>query len=242
MTFNPMMGIATATVLEKLPMGNKNVIELGNQRYTANSAAPEIAEIADIDYPYNGNSTPNFYTDYLGFDSYLALDTNEEMGARIADLNYPVADIRSAELVTNNGTSEHIFNQAMVFENIHALTVTGGVMLHVLPMLPWVNHGFFNYNPILFRDLAYANGYEMLFIWIGNRWGSRADLTKAEWAYTEKNPRELIATIEDLSGHGDIFVIAAMRKIIEQPFRYPMQGKYNQSGNITDAALQERYQ
>jgi hypothetical protein len=236
-----MMGIATAKCLEELPPGARNVIELGNQRFTAASAMVEIANTAGIDHHYTGSSTPEFYTDYLGFDSYLALDTNEKMGARSADLNHPITDMQPAELVTNNGTGEHVFNQAMVFENIHELTVTGGVMLHVLPMMPWLNHGFYNYNPILFRDLAHANGYQWLFLWIGNRWGSRVDLTGCDWAFAEKNPRELWRAVEDLSGHGDLFVVAALRKVSEQAFRFPMQGKYNEDSNITDANLQERY-
>ena len=33
----------------------------------------------------------------------------------------------------------------------------------------WVNHGFYNFNPILFFDLAIANNYEVIDFCIGNR-------------------------------------------------------------------------
>jgi hypothetical protein len=39
-------------------------------------------------------------------------------------------------------------------------------------MTTWINHGFFNFNPVLFRDLAYANNYEWCFLWLGNNEGS----------------------------------------------------------------------
>ena len=41
----------------------------------------------------------------------------------------------------------------------HTLCKVGGVMLHVLPFVNYLNHGFFSFNPILFHDLAAANSY-----------------------------------------------------------------------------------
>src|SRR3546814_7323570 len=96
------------------------------------------------------------------------------MGAKVVDLNKPIKGhhydlLGKFDLVTNNGTGEHIFNQDAVFENVHDLAKVGGAMLHILPMSPWVNHGFYNYNPILFRDIAAANRYEWLFMWVSDR-------------------------------------------------------------------------
>ena len=50
--------------------------------------------------------------------------------------------------------------QKQVFTNLHNLTKVGGVILNVVPFSLWINHGFYNYNPITFRDLAYANEYK----------------------------------------------------------------------------------
>ncbi|MEQ8736392.1 MAG: hypothetical protein RIC29_15820 [Rhodospirillaceae bacterium] len=44
-------------------------------------------------------------------------------------------------------------------------------MLHVLPMTPYLNHGFYNYYPTLFSDIAVANKYKWLFLWFGGRDG-----------------------------------------------------------------------
>ena len=82
------------------------------------------------------------------------------------DLNVSLRDeykfTETYDLVTNNGTGEHIFNQYMVFKNSHELTKTGGIQLFVLPFYNWMNHGFFNFNPLMFTDLAGANGYELV--------------------------------------------------------------------------------
>jgi hypothetical protein len=44
-------------------------------------------------------------------------------------------------------------------------------MINVLPFISWLNHGFYTYHPVLFRDLAYANNYAWKFFWIGNNEG-----------------------------------------------------------------------
>ena len=41
-------------------------------------------------------------------------------------------------------------------------------MIHMLPFF-LVNHGFYNFNPILFFDLAIANNYQVIDFCIGNR-------------------------------------------------------------------------
>lgn len=45
---------------------------------------------------------------------------------------------------------------------MHQLARVGGIMLFVLPFYNWMNHGFFNFNPLLFTDLAEANDYEIV--------------------------------------------------------------------------------
>jgi hypothetical protein len=181
------------------------VIEFGNQRFTAGR---------------DFSSTQAFY-ESLGF-SYLALDVNENMGAKVVDLNVTGHDIEPADLVTNNGTSEHIFNQAACFENAH--NMTKGLMLHILPFTPWLNHGFYNYNPILFRDLAAANEYEMVFTGVANR--ERQWIKLGDEGFIEKRPRELEAYVQKLRPSGEVFVVSVLKKVKDVPFRFPFQGKY----------------
>ena len=117
MTFTPLM----QEVVSELEV--ESVCECGNQRYTGTRGFP---------------STKAYY-ESLGCKDYVAIDVNEAMDAVIADLNEPVwhAVKRRFDLVTNNGTGEHIFNQHHVFRNTHVLS--NRYILHCLPMLPWVN-------------------------------------------------------------------------------------------------------
>src|SRR5207248_7626298 len=110
-----------------------------------------------------------------GFSSYDAIDVNTTYGSIPMDLNRDLAEhyqfTQSYDLVTNIGTGEHIFDQRAVFRNVHQLTNVGGVMLHILPFVNWINHGFYNFHPILFVDLAAANDYEIVKLSVANRWG-----------------------------------------------------------------------
>lgn len=194
-----------------------SVIEFGNQRYTA-----------DRDFA----TTQGFY-ESLGF-LYLALDVNEKFGAKIADLNETGHSFR-ADLITNNGTSEHIFDQRAVFQNAHEMTK--GLMLHVLPFTPWLNHGFYNYNPILFRDLAAANDYEMVFIALANRTGEWIELGPE--GFVEKRPYEVAAYVEKLIPNGEVSIVSILKKTRDLPFRLPFQGKYK--ADIQTEDLKSRY-
>lgn len=208
MTFTPCMAEAVILVKSRVP-SIRSVIEFGNQTYTAQSVMP-------------ADSTIDFYKK-LGIDDYRALDVNTRMGATIADLNYPV-HLAPADLVTNDGTGEHIFDQASVFWNIHNLCKPGGVILQILPMSPWVNHGFYNYNPILFRDIAAANGYEWLYLSICNRWKLGRDLKDESWVFVEKHPTRLIEEVASVGGN--VFIASIWRKPKAAPFKIPIQGKY----------------
>lgn len=211
MAFNPLM----AEVVKGIP--GKSVCEFGNQRFMG---------------PGGFASTKDYYFS-LGYDRYVALDVNEAMDAVIVDLNEPIDIGETFDLVTNNGTGEHVFDQRRVFENAHNLSHR--FMLHILPMGPWVNHGFFNFNPILFRDLAYANRYRAQ-VYIANRWGTTAQIGNDE-LYREKRPKVLESAMDRIEG--DVSVVAIFEKTLDSPFRLPFQGKYQ--SDIANDELKSRY-
>lgn len=214
MTFTPLMH----HTVKQIP-DCKTVCEFGNQRYTG---------------PGDYKSTKDYYFS-LGYEKYVALDVNEAMDAIIADLNYVIPVEETFDLVTNNGTGEHIFDQRCVFENAHNLSHRW--ILHVLPMIPWVNHGFFNYNPILFRDMAVANNYNAR-ISIANRWGETVGVDAVDM-FKEKRPKVLEAAVREVGKNGDVSVVALFEKTSSEPFQYPFQGKYKQ--DIEDEALRAVY-
>lgn len=189
--FNPLMALIVAYVSQHLK-DDATVIELGNQTFSVNGEALKaIAHrlqgaarvnadaLASLTEPSERSlnvTTADFYR-ILGFSDYKAIDVNDKFGSLIMDLNkdlhesYDYQDTFS--LVTNNGTGEHIFDQATVFRNMHNLTHIDGFMVHVLPWsgINLLNHGFFRFEPGLYFDLAEANQYSLFTVGISDRWG-----------------------------------------------------------------------
>jgi len=170
--------------------------------------------------------TRSFY-ETLGFVSAESIDVNSRHGAMVMDLNKDLVEDygfrKKYTLVINNGTSEHLFCQESFFKNAHQLTEIGGYMLHALPFMKYVNHGFFNYQPAFFQDLAAANGYEIMRLEIADRNGSLADLLK---------PSDTLTRFWEWSDHltenedGNLLIVALLQKKTAASFAIPLQGKY----------------
>ena len=207
MTYNPAIGKAVQRLRKHLPE-TPNVVELGSQTLT-------------FKIPNHDLKTPADFYALLGFREYDSIDTDGK-GTISADLN-AVLTLKQRDLVTNNGTGEHIFNQAAVFETMHNLCKPGGIMLHVLPWINWRNHGFYNFHPILFYDLAHENGYELIECSRCDRNGEglenvgfeemkKPDATDVNW-----------------------FVVAALKKTSAAPFKVPTQRKYRKESVVVEA-------
>jgi SAM-dependent methyltransferase len=96
---------------------------------------------------------------------YACIDLFEAEDVVHLDLNVsalPSEHRAKYDLVTNMGTTEHIFNQARAFEAVHDATKVGGIMLHAVPCNGYFNHGLFKYEPKFFLYLAHANKYEIV--------------------------------------------------------------------------------
>ena len=173
----------------------------------------------------------------LGYDNYFSIDINGANNSYQFDLNQDLSEIKYFEkfdLVVNNGTGEHIFNQYSLLKNIHYLTKKNGVMLHIMPFLDWVNHGFYNFNPILYADLAAANNYKILDISLANRNGAELsfqDKEKLNIMYEQVKPnyfsnfKKLLLDARKKLGE-NILLVAILEKIKANDFAIPLQGKY----------------
>jgi hypothetical protein len=266
-----------------------SVVELGNQtfkprpgdfervtsRLAARNTPFDVALLREIQSRSGDalNASTSDYYRALGFASYRTIDVNARYNALVMDLNRDLAEHygyrETFDLVTNNGTGEHVFNQATVFSNAHALCRVGGVMLHVLPFVNYLNHGFFNYNPILFHDLAAANRYEVCRLSIASNHGleigdhdaarplSREEIQercavdgspKGSLSHLlrldkpgKRTRRPLSAALRSVMTAGpNVGVVAALRKTVDEPFQYPIQGMYG-GANIADPSLRETY-
>ena len=264
MAFNPLAGLAASrcALLLKEAQGPESdlcLVEFGNQRFRlTRSVVDQIAQQHDVSFdipmadPAFSAFTPEFFRQ-MGFSEYLALDMNEKMEAIPVDLN---TDLRTSyrfnrkfSLVIDNGTGEHVFDQFMVFKNQHDLCNVNGIILNVKPFLPWVNHGFYTFHPVLFRDLAYANNYKEVFTWLGGNHGEYVDVTNDDRIWHEvprgnpfwKRPKDHLETIvyDKLLPKNNISIVVAYQKTNDCEFKVPLQGKWKSS--IADSSLERKY-
>jgi hypothetical protein len=96
---------------------------------------------------------------------YASIDVCPGLKTDIIDLNYqriPKKMLGVFDVVLNFGTTEHIFNQWNCFEAMHDAATVGGAIYSQLPATGYLDHGYFCYTPVFFRDLAEANRYEIV--------------------------------------------------------------------------------
>jgi SAM-dependent methyltransferase len=143
-----------------------NICELGSQETIPSELKGFFKSIGDE--PPEGNYDARQFYAALGINDYTSIDLNGELGAHDFDLNldllghYNFSEV--FDMVTNFGTAEHCFNQNEVFRNIHNLCAEGGYMLHTAPSQGWIGHCFYRYDENVFRDIAQANGYELVYM------------------------------------------------------------------------------
>jgi hypothetical protein len=174
----------------------------------------------------------------LGFNDYISIDINGAYGSLNFDLNKDIFKEfkynETFDLTINNGTGEHIFNQFMVFKNAHNLTKKDGYMLHILPFIDWINHGFFSFHPIVFADLAAANDYQIEKLALANRDGAEIIIKKEEMKmlFEQIKPNQPLSSLGKLVKFSkeklgqNILIVAILKKINNNSFKVPLQGKY----------------
>ena len=144
----------------------------------------------DAKLPDKPQSAYKFYR-AIGCKNYDCIDINGKHNAYKFDLNFDIQEKYSFhkkyDFIYNGGTSEHCFNQYMVFKNIHNLCALNGLMYHVLPIQGGVNHGFFNYHPIFFSYLANVNFYKIEDIYFFTPTEKIVPYTISNFEYILKN-------------------------------------------------------
>ena len=248
MTFNP---IAAKSVFKckEILSSNKNIaLDLGSQ---TSSITPEFFDFLINDQKvsakdliekfneikFKGSLTTREYFMALGFDDYFSIDINGAYNSYEFDLNSDIKNKynfhKQYDLVINNGTGEHVFNQANLYLNFHNLTKKNGLMLNIVPFIDWINHGFYNYNPIFFADLAASNNYEIINISLANRNAGELELPKENLKilYEQIKPhregefKKVIEYAKEKLGK-NIFLVSISKKLSDDDFKFPLQGKY----------------
>lgn len=99
---------------------------------------------------------------------YVSFDVAPGLSTEILDLNFETLPRKYKnyfDLVINCGTLEHIINQHNCLNTIHDALKVNGVWFDQPPSIGFMNHGYFNYNPLFYRDLSAANDYELIDLW-----------------------------------------------------------------------------
>jgi hypothetical protein len=171
-----------------------------------------------------------FYKAVLDFASYTAVDLNGSGNALKYDLNAPIVMDRQYEMVIDFGTAEHVFNVLQVFKTVHEVTLPRGFMLHGLPFHGWIDHGFYNFQPTFFLDLAAANGYDVRMLLYRNMQSNEMTQIKSQDQISQLFDSSKVA------GSGSLFVIY-QKAAKETEFCVPMQGFYAErvSETVKDA-------
>jgi len=160
-----------------LPFGGR-VLELGSQDINRDVGEDVIREALSRIHGPNVDLDALIQEHSLGSESrkiaslfegssigYSAIDLYAGHRVSVADLNtFSVAegDRGTIDLVTNFGTSEHVADQINVFRVVHDFVKPNGHMFHTVPFAGYYNHGLYNYHPVFFFFLAWANNYRII--------------------------------------------------------------------------------
>jgi hypothetical protein len=190
--------------------------------------AEMIAAGSEID-PSVGGLNGAWLGDILskaGF-SYLSYDIFDGYNTFVFDLNrdsVPRDQFGTFDVVLNCGTSEHVLGQFNCFKVIHDAVRTGGVMYHEVPFTGYLDHGYFNYQPRLFFDLAKANGYEIIEASVGEPAGTENAVDRILDPYQRigvslgSQDRGWKTQAIPTSGFSILF-----RKMVDAPFRVALE-------------------
>jgi len=196
------------------------------------AAEAEVARVAGLDRAVAAFDLAKLlYRIVFDCTEYRAIDLHGTEIAWRHDLNEPLPIAETFDVVTNFGTSEHVFDQAQMFRSIHALVRPGGLAIHALPHQGGADHGFYNYHPTFFHDLAAANGYRLLMLVLMS--AGPAGGTDRLDVLTAREAHAALAASGPLPAESGLFV-AWRAPFQAAPFRAPMQGYYD--GRLAEEA------
>ena len=249
MTFNPVAAINVLECRNIIKNENPEAMDLGSQTSSINSSF--ISSLIDQKFKLNNIQKENLenlknkndfvtkdYFQSIGFRDYKSIDINGAYDSYQFDLNKNISKTynfnQKYDLVINNGTGEHVFNQYALFLNSHNLTKIDGIMLNIVPFIDWINHGFYNFNPIFFADLAASNNYKIEKISLANRDGAELKLNASDYSimfeqikpHTNDSKFNKMIEIAKTKIGKNILLVVVLKKLLNNKFKIPLQGKY----------------
>ncbi len=145
-------------LLSQLPVRRgSSLLEIGEANW-AGDLDPESVGLQRTEDGFE--IAKQFYKQWFSPSRIIAIDMNGTENALRLNLNKTI-QLDRCDVVINQGTAEHVFNIGQVFQTIHDLCSPDGWMIHDVPLLGWIDHGFYCLQPTLFFDLARVNCYEI---------------------------------------------------------------------------------
>ena len=159
----------------------------------------------------------HFYRIYFNSESIKAIDLHGTKDSMPLDLNVPHELGEQFDAIFNLGTAEHIFNVYQAFKSMHDWLKVGGQIYHSLPMHGEIDHGFYNFHPTFYWDLAYANNYKIIAI-------AKCTMKSIYFADSRIDLSQDILKQDVSNTYG---LMVAFEKTIDKPFEIPQQGRYD---------------
>ena len=175
------MGMARETFYLLCKLGNTidfsnaSVLQLGRQSgIVSYRQIKSIGKKFGYKSDFRKKSDYSFYRNYptgdkifeiLGFQKIKSLDSNNFEGASfIYDMNVSLNNNEFGEydLVYDGGTTEHIFDQLTVLDNIFQLVKVGGLIIHHTPANNFLDHGYHQPSPSFYYEYYMANGFDLI--------------------------------------------------------------------------------
>lgn len=161
----------------KLEFNNKDILIMGYQDiYFSKSDIRDLYKHHSIESIYVEDSKKkdvqllDLFKD-LGFRNVDVLDNSDYEGANIIiDMNKKNEDksLKSNyDFILDWGTIEHVFHVPNYISNIYDFLKKDGYYYGVTPMSGWVEHGFYQFSPVFFRD-GFKDEWEKVFLKILN--------------------------------------------------------------------------
>lgn len=242
---------------------NKTLCMIGRQEIII-EWKPFMKTVERMQLEYDKNiyeSIKNIYpiNTYLFFNMFgikevYAIDYNGLDGADVIfNLNHDLPECLydKYDYIIDGGTLEHVFDIARAMKNLTKMLRNGGIVIHILPLGGYVEHGFYNFSPTFFLDYYTINDF---FIHRINMEFMMGDINLStdgynyakfeavysqdcrlflcdshDWAHKQINSYlKKMGRVEEI-GHIYLWCIAEKRKIKE--IEYPIQGVYQQIAN-----------
>lgn len=170
--------------------------------------------------------------------SFMDLDGSKDSIPQ--NMNLPLNsyyDTKNYDLVVDNGTMEHVFNVQQFLFNSSKLVKKNGFIIHINPLSGFINHGFYQVSPTLYKDFYASNGFSCIsFVILGQvkqRRGSALNYQTVLRMTLESFPQIFCHSLESLpfrASNGQpikYLNFAIYRKNSESTYSPPQQSIYS---------------